>query len=158
LIFGYVLRARRLCSQQADADKKIAEFLGQLLERGHSREHLDPLFARAEENAETYMSRSPAQRLSLIEEKKQAAKQQLYFHLRYHPEDPPSTTIQRLWKECIFSPEGKNPLPLMTNYEGERVGINKLIVAYSRPLNLRNKFSVRNIHGRGRPVSEYLAG
>ena len=81
LIFGYVLRARRLCSQQADADKKIAEFLGQLLERGHNREHLNPLFARAEENAKAYMSCSPAQRLSLIAEKKQAAKQQIYFHL-----------------------------------------------------------------------------
>ena len=158
LVFGYVLRARWLCSNQADADAKIEEFLGQLLERGHSRENLDPLFARAEANAATYMSRSPRQRFSLIEEKKQASKQQLCFHLRFHREDPSSSAIQRLWREHIFDPEGKVSLPLMHNYEGEQIGVNKLIVAYSQPLNLRNKFSVRNIHGRGRPVSEYLAG
>jgi hypothetical protein len=158
LVFGQVLRARRLCSCQADADVKIKEFLEQLLERGHTREHLLPLFARAEANAMTYMSRTPRERLKLIEEKKDASRQNIYFHLQYHPEDPPSSAIQRIWKETVFSPEGEDPLPDMMNYDGERVRINKLIVAYSRPLNLRNKFSVRNIHGRGRPVSEYLAG
>jgi hypothetical protein len=158
LVFGHVLRARRLCSRQADADVKIGEFLEQLLERGHSREHLTPLFARAEENAATYMARTPRQRLALIEEKKQAAKRQIYFHLQFHPEDPSSSVIQRLWREHIFAPVGEDPLPVKTNYDGDRVRINKLIVAYSRPLNLRNKFSVRSIQGRGKPVSEYLAG
>jgi hypothetical protein len=158
LVFGHVLRARRLCSRQADADRKIGEFLEQLLERGHTREHLLPLFARAEENAARYMSRTPRQRLVLIEEKKQAARRHLYFHLQFHPDDPSSSAIQRLWRENIFSPPGEDPLPEMTNYDGEKVRIDKLIVAYSRPLNLRNKFSVRNIHGRGKPVSEYLAG
>ena len=45
----------------------------------------------------------------------------------------------------------------MENADGVPVGVNKLIVAYSRPLNIKNRFSVRDIHGRGRPASEYLA-
>ena len=106
LVFGHVLRARRLCSRQADADVKIGEFLEQLLERGHTHEHLIPLFARAEENAARYMSRTPRQRLALIEEKKQAARRHIYFHFQFHPEDPSSSEIQRLWRENIFSPKG----------------------------------------------------
>jgi hypothetical protein len=43
------------------------------------------------------------------------------------------------------------------NFAKERVGFSKLVVAYSRPLNLQNRFSVRDIHGRGKLVSEYLA-
>lgn len=45
----------------------------------------------------------------------------------------------------------------MTNQENIPCVINKLIVAYSRPPNLRNLFSVRDIHGRGRAVSKYLS-
>jgi hypothetical protein len=39
----------------------------------------------------------------------------------------------------------------------EEVGFEKLVVAYHRPTNLGNLFSIRNIHGRGREVSSYLA-
>ena len=56
----------------------------------------------------------------------------------------------------IYTPN-ELPLELMLNGAKERVGINKLVVAYSRPPNLRNQFSVRDIHGRGEPVSQYLA-
>ena len=45
----------------------------------------------------------------------------------------------------------------MKNDTEEEVGLSKLVVAYSRPLNLKNRFTVRDIHGRGKPVSEYLA-
>jgi hypothetical protein len=45
----------------------------------------------------------------------------------------------------------------MKNLAKARVGFSKLVVAYSRPLNLQNRFSVRNIHGRGKKVSDYLA-
>eukprot|EP00956_Cyclotella_meneghiniana_P014561 scaffold21860_cov54-Cyclotella_meneghiniana.AAC.1 len=47
------------------------------------------------------------------------------------------------------------------NQRGKRldevpVGVNKLIVMYSRPLNLKNRISVFDIHGRERPASKYL--
>jgi hypothetical protein len=37
------------------------------------------------------------------------------------------------------------------------MGFDQLIVAYSRPLNLRNLFSVRDISEKGSAVSTYLA-
>ena len=119
------------CGQGVKSDS-VEAFSNFILAAGH----LLPLFARTEENAARYMSRTPRQCLALIEEKKQAVRRHIYFHLQFHPDDPSSSAIQRLWRDNIFSPMGED----------------------SRPLNLRNKFSVHNIHGRGKPLSEYLAG
>jgi hypothetical protein len=44
----------------------------------------------------------------------------------------------------------------MENKDCDPCGIDELMVVYSRPLNLW--FSECNIHGRGRPVSQFLAG
>ena len=79
-----------------------------------------------------------------------------FFHLQYHPEDPPTREIQKLWSNLVSEPPGKTPLCQLENGFHEKVGISKLVVAYSRPLNLRNEFTVRDIHCRGKPVSEYL--
>ncbi len=45
----------------------------------------------------------------------------------------------------------------MKNIDGEQVNFDKLVVAYKQPPNLRNRFSVRDISGRGRAVSTYWA-
>jgi hypothetical protein len=44
------------------------------------------------------------------------------------------------------------PLPACMNDDRDRYGNDKLVIAYSRPLNLQNMFSVRNIHGRRKEV------
>ena len=96
--------------------------------------------------------------MELLEKKKWIkSNKQIFFHLQYHPEDPPSRDIQKLWTDLVAEPTGERPLHEMKNMDGHRVGFNNLVVAYSRPLNLRNRFTVRDIHCRGRPVSEYLA-
>ena len=77
--------------------------------------------------------------------------------LQFHPENAPSRDIQKLWKNYVSHPPGEVPLSQCKNLEKERVGFSKLVVAYSRPLNLQNRFSVRDIHGRGKLVSDYLA-
>jgi hypothetical protein len=82
---------------------------------------------------------------------------QVYFHLQHHPEDPPSRTIQQLWDKFVANPPGNTALPKMPNLEWIPCGINKFVVAYSRPPNIRNLFSVRDIQGRGRAVSEYMS-
>lgn len=157
LIFGQVLRLRRLCSASTDADNKIQQFYERLRHRGHNDESLLPLFRRAEENAATYMSRSDEEKERLRKLKKIASNKQIYFHLQYHPEDPPSREIQKIWQEHVSHPSDDTPLHHCYNLEKRKVGFSKLVIAYSRPLNLKNRFSIRDIHGRGRPVSEYLA-
>ena len=157
LICGQVLRFRRLCSKRSDANKKIQEFAKRLMDRGHTREKLEPIFAKAEVNASNYLKRTESD-MELLEKKKWIkSNKQIFFHLQYHPEDPPSRDIQKLWTDLVAEPTGERPLHEMKNMDGHKVGFNNLVVAYSRPLNLRNRFTVRDIHCRGRPVSEYLA-
>ncbi|KAL7502299.1 hypothetical protein ACHAXN_000459, partial [Cyclotella atomus] len=109
-------------------------------------------------NAAAYMARTPQEHEAILREKKSEGENQLYFHLQYHPDDPKACTIQELWTEYVSHSPGELPSAQMNNCWGNPCGLDKLVVAYSRPLNLRNKFSVRNIHGRGRPVSAFLAG
>ena len=157
LIFGQVLRIRRLCTHKRDAYKKILEFFNRLLARGHTQESIGPLFDKAEANATAYLRLSPEERAQAKEQKSLDAQNQVFLHLQYHPLDPQSRDIQQLWREEVLQPEGETPLPESTNLDGAEVGLNKLVVAYSRPLNLRNRFSVRDIHGRGVSVSDHLA-
>ena len=128
-----------------------------MLARGHTRESLTPLFTKANKNAKAFLSRTPAEREAIKKQKGKDARNQLFLHLQFHPDDPSTRNIQKLWQELVLQPKGETPLPDMENADGVPVGVNKLIVAYSRPLNLKNRFSVRDIHGRGRPALEYLA-
>ena len=157
LIFRQVLQIRRLCSHKQDADGKILEFFHRLLPRGHTQEALGPIFDKAEKNAEAYLQLSPEERGGPKLQKPRDAHNQVFLHLQYHPFDPQSREIQRIWREEILHPDEDTPLPEMENNKGYKVGINKLVVAYSRPLNLKNRFTVRDIDGRGISVSEHLA-
>jgi hypothetical protein len=156
LIFGQVLRIRRLCSKQSDADDRTKQFFARLLARGHTHEFLRPLFQRAEVNAASYLSRNSEEHDRLRISKEAKSSDQVFFHLQFHPDDPPSRDIQSIWREQVSHPPGEAPLNTLKNLNKCEVGFSKLVVAYSRPLNLRNRFTVRDIHNRGRPVSEYL--
>ena len=157
LIFGQVLRIRRLCSKQSDANDRIKQFFTRLLARGHTHESLSPLFKRAEVNAANYLSRSTEEHERLRLSKESTSSDKVFFHLEFHPENPPSRDIQSLWREHVSHPPGAAPLNTLKNLNKCEVGFSKLVVAYSRPPNLRNRFSVRDIHGRGKLVSDYLA-
>ena len=56
LICGQVLRFRRLCSKRSDANKKIQEFAKRLMDRGHTREKLEPIFAKQKSMPQTTSS------------------------------------------------------------------------------------------------------
>jgi hypothetical protein len=65
LVFGQVLRIRRLCSHKKDADLKIKQFFDRLTARGHPKDTLLPLFQRAEANAASYLNRTPEEHVEL---------------------------------------------------------------------------------------------
>jgi hypothetical protein len=157
LVSGQVLRYRRLCTFQADADKKVSEFIQRLLARGHPEDSIRRLLAKAEASAADYLSCSNETRSALKSIKDMESGKKVRLHLTFHPEDPPSKDIQHLWRELVSYPAGEAPLPEMKNIDGEQVNFDKLVVAYKRPPNLRNRFSVRDISGRGRAVSTYWA-
>ena len=103
------------------------------------------------------MSCSLAEHLAQKTTKSKESASVVRLHLTYHPNDPPTKEIQQLWRDNVARPKGECPLRHCTNLDGEEVGFEQLVVAYHRPTNLGNLFSVRNIHGRGREVSSYLA-
>ena len=133
LIFGQVLRIRRLCTDPSDATNKIQEFFNRLLARGHTAESLNPLFQRAYKNATAYLNCTPEEKEVLRKQKLINSKKQVFFHLQYHPENPSSREIQELWREYVSNPPGELPLTEMKNYEMEKVDIRQLVVTYSRP-------------------------
>lgn len=157
LVFGQVLRYRRLSTYQTDADEKIREFHQRLRARGHSNDKLIPLFQRAEENAANYMARTEADHQQRRASRKEEAESCIRLHLTYHPDELPAKDIQELWRNNVARPPGETPLPKCVNHLEEEVGFEKLVVAYHRPTNLGNLFSIRDIHGRGKQVSQYLA-
>jgi len=69
----------------------------------------------------------------------------LFFHLPFHPSNPPSSHIQSLWRDDA------KKLTNLTNYTGHKIPISKLIVAYSRPPNLGNLLSCC----KGKPQGNY---
>jgi hypothetical protein len=77
--------------------------------------------------------------------------------LPYHPDNPASYELQRLWRTLVFHPPGEAPLNSLTNREGEPTPIDQMVIAYSRAPNLGNMLSYRKICKRlGPKVSSYL--
>eukprot|EP00956_Cyclotella_meneghiniana_P014218 scaffold21239_cov59-Cyclotella_meneghiniana.AAC.1 len=122
LIFGQVLRTRRLCTHVEDAESSINEFFERMLARGHKQESLAPLFIKANENAKAFLSRTPEERERLKQQKQTDSHNQVFLHLQYHPDDPSTREIQQLWQELVLQLKGETPLPDMQNSDGVPVG------------------------------------
>ena len=83
-------------------------------------------------------------------------KKRIFFHLEYHPDSPRSHVLQEAWKMMIMEPTTGGHLNLVTNNHGHEVELEQMTVAYSRPRNLENLLSSRNLHlTKGPPVSSY---
>jgi hypothetical protein len=148
LIFGQILRIYQLCSHSKDIDKELSLFYQRLLTRGYKPKNLLPLFEKGINNAITYLSLSPEQREAKKKAKIGRLDQRIFLHLPYHPQNQPSSFIQRLWRDLVFSPPGEKELTKLTNYEGHHVPIKRLIIAYHRNPNLANLNSYRKLNTR----------
>ena len=156
-IFGMVLRIMKLCSNTNDVRQRIQVFYRRLLRRGYSKDQLTPLFNKAIVNAHQHFRRTP-QELKLLQDRKLVqGYRRVFFHLQYHPNDPDSRTIQQIWREQVLEPAGKEHINQIRNHENQRIPIDQLTIAYSRPPNFGNMFSVRKFHKkRGPNVSSFL--
>jgi hypothetical protein len=85
LIFGYILRLHRLCTNRHDIQHKSQEFFQRLTERGHNPRTLTPLFQRAHHTALTYLTQQ--HHASFVQSPPNLNK--TFLHLPYHPQDPP---------------------------------------------------------------------
>ena len=57
---------------------------------------LMPLFDRTISNAKKYLAMSETYRLHIWELKKADSKQRVFFHIPYHPDNPPACVFQQL--------------------------------------------------------------
>ena len=140
-----VLRIYALCSRAKDNANELCFFFGCLLDRGYPSEAMVQLFTKAMDNATKYLSQSPAYRKRKKLEKQEASRRRVFLHLPYHPQNPPARVIQDIWRRLVSAPDLKTPLNRLTNYDGYPVPIDRLVIAYSRPPNLKNMFSYRKI-------------
>jgi hypothetical protein len=162
LIMGSVLRIFKLTSNPELWSGFVSRFFNQLLARGFKANDIMPLFRAARINAAKHLSSTPcvAPILLTTEEKR------VYFHLVYHPNDPPSNTIQALFQEHVYDPTYRPIRQLLPdikrlankrNPSRAKMGTNRMIVCYHRPPNLGNLLSPRIIDAvHGRPVSAFI--
>ena len=145
MVQGTCHRIFTLCSDNEDRIARLKTFYKRLMARGYKPEQLRPLFGKA---IRAYQG--PAQ--TATAEKPNS----VIFHLPYHPNDPPSSTIQRAWKHQVAAPKYRMPLTAVRNpNDGSQPNIQRLIIVYKRPMNLGNLLSHRNLEELGPPVSSY---
>ena len=106
LVYGHILRLRRLCSDKLDIQQKSKDFFTRLTLRGHSPATLTPLFHHAHRQATTLIAR---QHLPPVAEP-QLPTTTTFLHLRYHPQDPNRHTIQQLWNSIVARPTHQTPI------------------------------------------------
>ena len=152
LIFGCVHRFFTLCTDQSDAIDKTKEFYQRLLVRGYKADHVKPLIYKAIDK----MTRTPPP--STQQPDQPTTDNPTFFHIQYHPNDPTSRDLQQLWKEhIVHPPNGYRHITKLKNFRKKSLNMERLIVCYSRPPNLGNLLSSRNLDkDNGPPVSSYL--
>ena len=165
LIHGHLHRVFLLCSHEKDIENEIYLFFNRLLDRGYSLPHLLPIFLNAEKkarqlrdlNKRAVLQNIPrtcprdTNTLATTPEIPALRQQQeddngVFFHLKYHPSNPPAGEIQKIWRNLVLTPPNATPLYNIRNRDGYPVNIKKLTIAYSRAPNLGNLLSCRKLH------------
>ena len=157
LVLGQVLRIFQLCSRTQDIDTELCLFYRRLIDRGYNQEGLLPLFVKGVLNAESYIAMTQSQRDAKKKAKVGRRDERVFFHMPYHPQNPPSTFIQRLWRDHIFSPPGEEILTDLRNDSGYNIPIKRLTIAYHRNANISNLLSYRTLSKRtGLKASSFI--
>jgi hypothetical protein len=140
LIYGNIFRIQRLCSEETDKSKLKKQFFQRLLVRGYKPADIKPVFEKAESNAIKKQQ----------QKQKSDMRDTVFLHLPFHPDNPRSGNIQKIWQEHMVEPQNKQHIRSLIG------GSPRLIIAYSRPRNLGNLLSSRNLNTHnGPPVSSY---
>ena len=145
IVHSTLFRIFTLCSDPNDQILRTKVFFKWLQARGCKSNQIKPLFLlKAITRAKNYSGPSAT---------KNNDHTAVIFHLPFHPNDPPSHKIQQAWRNSIASPRYHMPLPDMRNPKSkEKCNIQRMIIAYRRPMNIGNLLSHHNPHGPARLV------
>jgi hypothetical protein len=127
MITGYITRVFRLTTTKTDCEASIRTFFRRLCDRGYTPCRLRPLFHDALKRAQTSRCKPSDDN-----------EERIFLHLEYHPYDPPSRVLQCLFRELLKSPANEPELSTLRNKNNVPNGINRMIVAFKRPRNLKN--------------------
>ncbi len=147
LIIGMISHIYRLTTNWQDKKIAIRDFFLRLANRGYASTALRTHFTAALLHLER----------PTFNEKWWEFEKRCFLHLPFHPDDPSSRVVQRLFRQHLLSPTAEPPLPELRNHLGHPLETNRLIIAYHRPNNLRNLLFPWIFQGLDdRPVSSFL--
>ncbi len=148
MVFGTIFRIYTLCSTDDDKLNRTRTFYKRLKARGWQTLDLLPHFKKAITVAKTYDPNKPRTDNS----------KDIFLHLPFHPDDPESYKIQKIWHDTVVkpSPWTKSLEELQNPVDRSKPEIKRMIIAYRRTLNLGNLLSARKLDQLGPPVSSYL--
>ena len=132
LVNGMTLRIYKLCSRDTDIDFWLNQFYSYLRDRGFQPKTITNSLKKAISNATTFLQKSKSQirRNKIL--KSTATRRKLILHLQFHPNDPPAAMIQKVMEEHLFNPKDGPPLNQLTNFQGDRIPVDGMLIAYSR--------------------------
>jgi hypothetical protein len=150
LVFGWFYRLQRLVSDPSQRRQLADKLHARLRNRGYSREQLLPVFAEARKRCNDETTKN------LPTNDKETEPKPLYLHVDFHPADPSARIIQRTVRQYLTAPKGDVPICQLRNLKGFEFGVQRVIVAYHRPKNLKNYLAPRRLNPLGTPVSVIL--
>ena len=138
IVHSTIFRIFTLCSNPNDQIQRTKVIFKRIQARGYKSNQIKPLFLKAIARAKSYYGPSDT---------KNNDHTAVIFHLPFHPNDPPSHKIQQAWRNSVASPRYHMPLPDMRNPKSkEKCNIQRMIIAYRRPMNIGNLLSHRNLN------------
>jgi hypothetical protein len=149
MIIGGIGRIYRLTSEHSDRQASIQAFYQRLRVRGYPAENLHPFFAEGISRASSNPAPPPVD----------DHEERIFLHLPFHPCNPSSKRLQRLFRDVLYTPPNEPPLPELRNLNDAPARINRMIVAYHRPYNLKNLLFPRRLpEVPNQPVSSLIPG
>ena len=140
LIYGFVVRARNLCTEPVDRMPYIKKCHSRLLARGYLDKNIRPIFNDAiGKILHGIPDGRPPDRPNDTEEL-------IYLHLKYNSADPSSNEIQKLFNRTVIEPPNRphfSELPTENWYENSSPDFSRARVCYSTQRNLGNILSPR---------------
>jgi len=148
LITGMTNRIYRLTTTKSDQLNSLRSLHRRLLLRGYSHTMIGPMLTEAVKHVEDRLRTAPAEGTH---------NPRLFLHMPFHPRDPASNVLQRTFRDNLLQPERETELPSLRNRDGAYFCIDRMTVAYHRPLNLKNLLFPRKFREpTDAPVSQHI--
>ena len=134
-IWGMVHRTKALCTNEADYEPFLRKCYTRLLARGHQKQNILPVFNQAIASIITTCAD--------IRPTAQTRQDNLMFHRKIHPDDPPSRAIHKIFRDTIISPSGQRDIQEIDCPGGGRVQFRDLTISYHGQTNLKSILAPR---------------